>query len=418
MQKNIRSLLIVFSLIFSGLSAQNLNVETIAFLDASGGVTFGPDGNVYVSDFGPGFGMPNGNSRVFKLEYGTWKASEFARGFTGASGGVFDSQGNFYQGNPSANRISKVSPNGSVNLNWVTSGISGGVIGLTLDSQENLYACMCGSNAVRKVTLDGSSMAFASSSLFNCPNGITSDPDDNLYVCNFNDGRILKITPNGAVSLFTTLPRNNNAGNGHITYANGFLFVATIGTGQIYKLSLSGQSELIAGQFQAYSNNDGPAMSASFSKPNGIAASVTGDTLFVNCSVPSWVSNAQALHPGLVRMITGVCSLPDVECESLVTNTSQASLSFENQFANLLTPSPNPAQSIVEVAYKINSIPQYVKIKIMDPLNRVMAEIDEGKKITGTYRVQLDTSIWPSGMYSVILEGRNYVLTRKLVVVK
>ena len=63
--------------------AQNLQVETIADLDASGGVTFGPDGNIYISDFGPALGQASSNTKVYKMEYGSWDITEFATGFSG-----------------------------------------------------------------------------------------------------------------------------------------------------------------------------------------------------------------------------------------------------------------------------------------------------------------------------------------------
>ena len=409
-----KKLLLLFSslsiLITSTGFTQNLQVETILNLDASGGVTFGPDGNVYVSDFGPALGTASVNTKVYKVEYGTWEVSEFASGFSGASGARFDSQGNFYQSNPSGARVSKVTPDGNVILNWASA--SGGPIGITSDAEDNLYVCIHGNNVIQKITPNGATSIFASSGLLNCPNGITIDPDGNFYVCNFNDGNILKIDSNGAVELLATMPFFA-AGNGHITYSNGFLFVATIGTGQIWKLSLSGEAELIAGIAQGFSNNDGPALQATFSKPNGIAASSTGDTLWVNCSVPTWggADNLE-LHPGLVRMITGVCSLEDVDCP-LLSTTKEAN--NQNQFATLFSPTPNPAGLSTELRYQIHSIPQTVRLRITDASQRVIANYDEGEKTAGIYTKQINTNDWAPGIYYSILETQDYILTQKIV---
>lgn len=416
MNKKIQMITLIFLLISFFGTTQNLQVETLVDLNASGGVTFGPDGNIYVSDFGASFGVAGSNTKVYKVEYGTWDVSQFATGFSGASGSRFDSQGNFYQSNPSGGRVSKVTPDGTVDLNWATTGFIS-PIGITNDVEENLYVCNCGNNTIRKITPEGVSTQFASSLLFNCPNGITIDPDENLYVCNFSDGRILKVTPTGNVSLFQTLPTAAGRGNGHITYSNGFLFVATIGTGQIYKLALNGISELIAGVSQGYANDDGPALEATFSKPNGIAASITGDTLFVNCSVPTWISNANALHPGKVRMITGVCSLPDVTCD-FNTKTEEVIRPFKNESATLFSPTPNPAKSEIELSYQIHLTAQNVHLEILDASQKTIFRLDEGRKNQGKYSISVDINQWSPGVYFSILKSEEFILTQKIVVVK
>lgn len=406
----------LLSILFSISFAQNLQVETILNLNASGGVTMGPDGHLYVSDFGPALGQASFDTKVYQVEYGTWTVNEYAGGFLGASGNRFDSQGNFYQSNPSGGRVSKRSPDGTVDYTWATAGMSG-PIGLTNDVDDNLYVCNCGNNTIRKVTPSGVSSLFASSSLFNCPNGITIDPEQNLYVCNFSDGRILKITPNGDVSLFKTLPVYGGVGNGHLTYSNGFLFVATIGVGLIYKISLTGQEEIIAGIAQGFSNNDGPALTATFSKPNGITASLTGDTLFVNCSVPTWPSSSTALHPGLVRMITGVCSLEDVDCP-LLTSTQEVIENNKNKYATLSPPHPNPITSNTTLTYQIHSTPQNIRLKIVDASQKLITILEEGRKATGTYTIPLNSHTWAPGIYYCMLENKAYVLTQKIMIVK
>ena len=411
-----RSLLFIFSLFFClfSLSGQNLQVSTLMNLNASGGVTFGPDGNVYVSDFGPALGSASSNTKVYQIEYGTWQLNEFATGFLGASGACFDSQGNFFQSNPSGGRVGKVTPDGTVDHNWVNSGLAG-PIGITPDENDNLYVCNCGNNTIRRLTPSGQSTLFASSPLFNCPNGITRDPSGNLYACNFSDGRVLKITPDGAVSLFVTLPKYGGVANGHLTYKNGFIFIATIGGGEVYKLTLDGESEKIAGVYAGFSNNDGPALSATFSKPNGIAASSTGDTLFINCSVPTWPNNNNGLHPGIVRMVTGVCSLPDVDCPAL-TNIKN-DLPTQNEQAILFANAPNPFTSNTLISYELMNT-QQIELSIVNLEGKVIKTLVKEKQVTGIYQVDLQVNNWPSGTYELILKGDGYQLSRRLVLVK
>lgn len=311
---------LVFSTLFlvsSYLTAQELEVKKLVpNINASGGVTMGPDGFVYVSDFGAAF-QPQDSTSVYKVDPKTGKVSLFATGFKGASGACFDANGNFYQSNPHGNQVSKVLPNGEVIYDFATEGLKTPV-GIVANSQDELFVCNCAEPSIRKIEQDGSTSVFAESEHFSCPNGLTIIEGDTLVAVNFSNGKIVKIAPNRQVSVLVELPAlqggPNPVGNGHITYSQGFLFVTSIGKGTIYKISKSGEAELIAGN-GAFSNVEGPALQASFSKPNGIAVSPDGNELYINVSDPSWVSDPKGLHPAHLMVVKNVCSLPDVKCE-------------------------------------------------------------------------------------------------------
>lgn len=285
-------------------------------LNASGGLSRDAAGNIYISDFGPGNSVDS-NTTVYKLDISDFSISTFCDGFIGASGSCFDSQGNFYQANNNGNRISKIHPDGTKEMDWAT-GLSL-PIGVIADDQDNIFTCNCSANTISKITADGTVTTFAEDDAFNCPNGLTIDPDNNLYVCNFSDGKVFKISPTGTVSLVANLPTLSGGpslvGNGHLTYSNGYLYVNLIGLGQIYRVCTSGENEAILGQAFGFDNVDGIGLSAKLSKPNGIIASTTGDTLFINCSEPTWPTNPSALHPAMVRMVTGINSLEDDLCD-------------------------------------------------------------------------------------------------------
>jgi len=142
-----------------------------------------------------------------------------------------------------------------------------------------------------------------------CPNGLTIDDDGNLYTANFNNGSVVKITPAGTVSVLATLSGN---GNGHLTFANDRLYVASWAGAQIHELMLDGQSRVLAGT-GASGADDGPGDQATFYRPNGVSASVDGDTLFLNQSTEIVPVGDPQLHPAAVRMITGVLATTDAE---------------------------------------------------------------------------------------------------------
>ena len=217
-------------------------------------------------------------------------------GLLGASGNAFDSQGNLFQSNFTGSSISKITPEGEVS-EFTSLGLWGPV-GIAIDETDTLFVANCIGNSVQMVTTEGRTSQFAISSLFNCPNGITLDEDHNLYVVNFGDGKVLKVTPEGAVSVLVTLPGGNN---GHIVYAGeGIMYAVSRGAHQIFRVSTSGQFDLLAGSGEA-GLVDGAGDMAEFLLPNGIGLSPDGTILYVNHVHVS--AGAGDNHPVAVRLI-------------------------------------------------------------------------------------------------------------------
>ncbi|MBT8063126.1 MAG: hypothetical protein KJO85_10620, partial [Gammaproteobacteria bacterium] len=235
------------------------------------------------------------------------QVSVFATGFNGASGNVFDTNGNMLQANIAGGRIDSIAPNGTVST-IASSGFTSPV-GVAIDSGGNTFVANCGGGGSISRIQGGVGVPFVSGAPLNCPNGLTIDPDDNLYTANFNDGNIVRITPGGAMSILATTPNSSfrpSGGNGHITYGNGRLYVVGNASAQIFELTLDGQLTLIAGN-GTRGHDDGPALQASFSSPNGISLSADGRFLYVNEAASTsgtvLVAPSFPLNPSLVRVI-------------------------------------------------------------------------------------------------------------------
>ena len=284
-----------------------IKVETlIDNINASGGVKLF-EGKIYIANFGSSLENGTGAEIYESDKQGNYEL--FATGFNGASGNVFDQDGNLYQSSISGGFISKVSRDGS--SSFLTSQLISCNVGVTIDKQDNLYICNCCGqyqNTITKVSSNGVSSLFSSSPLFNCPNGITIDNEDNLYVSNFGNGNIIKVTPDGNASLLAvTSGIGNAASNGHIVYSNieDLLYVASHGANSIYKLTKQGELTLLVGTGQR-GNTDGDITMATFSRPNGIALNETGDTMYINSSIPTIdTPGSRPLNPSKLRMITG-----------------------------------------------------------------------------------------------------------------
>ncbi|MDX1396391.1 MAG: hypothetical protein R3195_18560 [Gemmatimonadota bacterium] len=259
----------------------------------SGGMAVDAQGNIYSADFGASLSGPPG-TEVYRITP-TGEVTVFATGLVGASGNAFDSNGNLFQSNIGADRVSRIDPDGTVTT-FVTEGISNPV-GIAIDENDDLYVANCGDNTIRHVTSGGTSTHFAGGPMLNCPNGIALASDGNLYVANFGNGNVIRIAPDGAMSQFAVVPGGNN---GHITFANGVLYVVARAANQIYRLELDGTLTLLAGTGER-GRTDGAALTSRLSLTNDIAVSPDGGTLYFNDVVGG--TDFNVISPVVIRSL-------------------------------------------------------------------------------------------------------------------
>ena len=298
-------LAVLVFLLMTPISAFTQEVSTlVSSINASGGVSFGPDGNIYVADFGILLNNPNGTT-VYKVTP-QGAVTVFATGFTGASGNDFDANGNLIQANIAASRIDQISPAG-VRTTIASTGLQGPV-GVAVASNGDIFVANCSGNSISRIS-NGVVSDFVVGSGLSCPNGLELDPDGNLYTVNFNDGRIYKIDPQGQIALLATTPGSvfrPSGGNGHIVYGNGRMYLTSNANSQIFEMTLDGQLSVLAGSGEQ-GNQDGFADQATFSLPNGIAISPNGRYLYTNSAqyTSTGALNAATfqLNPSLVRVI-------------------------------------------------------------------------------------------------------------------
>lgn len=329
----------LFTLLFcicSGAYGQNTlenNVTTLidSLPQTVGGVAVDALGYIYVADF---------EETVWRVNPFTKKTEIFATGFYGASGNAFDNAGRLYQASINGNYISRVARDGSIEL--FADSLLSSPVGISMNAQNELFVCNCGDRSITKINSAGESTAFAKSDLMYCPNGITQDASGNLFVVSFHNNNVVKISPKGEVSLFAQTP--DKIGNGHIALSNNTLYVTGFHGHRVYQITMKGEVSILAGTGERGVDN-GSALTASFSYPNGIAVSTNGKTLYINDMVTANYGEP-ALSPSksslrtiklyrFIDLIKGEIDTNGLESAKKLFNTLRSSPDFENQISRL-----------------------------------------------------------------------------------
>ncbi|MEZ4455900.1 MAG: SMP-30/gluconolactonase/LRE family protein [Gemmatimonadales bacterium] len=244
-----------------------LDGDTIPRLGAVGGVAVDAAGFVYFADF---------RDRLWRYLPG--KTIELvAEGLYGASGLAVGPGGEIYQSSFFGNSISRIARDGRIAA-LATSGLSGPV-GIAVGGGGELYVCNCSNSTISRVDTTGRAAPFAAGALFACPNGIAIDDRGDLFVANYSNTTVVKITPDGTASVHADLP--GGGGNTHIAFGNGGLYVTKYRSHQVFRVERDGTARLVAGT-GARGADDGPALTARLSQPNGIAVGPNGRDLWFN----------------------------------------------------------------------------------------------------------------------------------------
>jgi len=352
-----------------------------------------------VSDDGTLYGAEGYNgTKIHKINMdGT--SEVFASNLNGPIDMDFDDDGNLYVTTFNNAGVYKITSGGVVSrYATVTTGPSG----IVLNRQSrDVFVSHFGSapfsgNTVYKIDSSKSVTIFVQSNQLKSPVSLAIDNNENLYTPNIGNAKLFKIMPNGDMSLITTLPVSSAQFNiGHIEFANDKLYVTgNTGRHYLYKVELDGSYEIIAGTGVA-GNQDGEGLNAQFNGPNGIAASVTGDTLFIS----------ELNSPSTIRVI------------SLNTTTEVPENSNEVREYKLMQNYPNPFNPTTKIGFRVLNF-GHVSLKIFDLLGNEVALLVAEEKSSGDYEISFDASKLKSGVYYYQLQVNDFSQTKKMVLLR
>ncbi|MBN9413752.1 MAG: autotransporter-associated beta strand repeat-containing protein, partial [Candidatus Paracaedimonas acanthamoebae] len=221
-------------------------------------------------------------------------------------GVAVDKVGNVYVADSRNNKIRKITPDGQTSL--VAGSIGGDIEGIgaaaqfsvpsgvAVDEGGTVYVSDTSNHKIRKITPDGQTSLIAGSIVgdtegigaaakFYYPSGIAVDEGGTVYVADRNNHKIRKITLDGQTRLIAGSIVGDTEGIGAAAKFNfpngvavdkvGNIYVADSFNSKIRKITLDGQTSLIAGSTEGYI--DGIGVAAKFDSPFGVAVDKVGN---------------------------------------------------------------------------------------------------------------------------------------------
>ena len=314
----------------------NDGIGTTARFNYPMGVTTDSSGNIFVGDTYSNTirristaGIVATYAGILRGNSGSADGSGLTASFNFPIGITPDSQGNLYVADYFNRAIRKISPDATVTtiINSVTSISTNNLYlpsAIAIDSSGTLYVTDTGNHAVYKISSSGSIAILAGkqgqsgsadgngeNARFNGPTGIALSNNGNVYVSDTSNNSIRMITPAGEVTTINTGAFYSPC---QIAFDNtGNLYVADSGNHRIAKMSSSGVVTTVAGKMGVHGSTDGIGTNASFYDPYGLAFDASGN-LFVT---DRWNNTIRRVSPaGVVTTLAGQAGISGFDSNS------------------------------------------------------------------------------------------------------
>ncbi|HEY4301424.1 MAG TPA: hypothetical protein VGM73_11145 [Candidatus Didemnitutus sp.] len=234
--------------------------------------------------------------------------------FAGPLGVVVDSSGNLFVADTNNTAIRKITSAGVVSTFAGEVGVPGAADGtgtsatfsspqgMAIDSSGNIYVADYSAAIIRKITnvgvvttlagyagIVGSASGTGNTATFNGPRAVAVDRSGNIFVADALNNIIRKVTSSGVVTTFSGVVGTGGSVDGPATTAtfnypggiavdaSGTVYVADTYNQTIRKIASDGSTSVLAGQIGKTGHDDGTGTAATFDLPSGLTIDGNGN---------------------------------------------------------------------------------------------------------------------------------------------
>ncbi len=206
------------------------------------------------------------------------EVSVVADDFAAASGNTVLRDGDILQADFERQAVVRISGTDGTMTPFSSAGLDGPV-GLEEGPDGSIYvANFTGGYIARIPAGGGPAEAFARHDEMNNPNSIVRHDSGDFYVADLRNPTLFRISAGGEVSELVTVP---GQANGHLTIADGALYVTQLMDHRVLRVEMDGTFAAAAGTGERGFADSGESP-ATVSYPNGIAADPSGSLLYFN----------------------------------------------------------------------------------------------------------------------------------------
>ena len=205
-------------------------------------------------------------------------------------GVAVDGVGNIYIADTWNDRVRRVDASGTIATIAGDSGTLSGPNGVAVDGVGNVYIVDTWNHQVRRVDASGTIATVAGtgvqgysgdggpavSATLNFPHGVAVDGLGNLYVADSQNDRVRRIDAFGTITTIAGDSGTLSGPHGVAFDGVGNIYIVDTWNHQVRRVDASGTITTVAGSWWGFGGDGGPAESALFNSPRGLAVDTLG----------------------------------------------------------------------------------------------------------------------------------------------